>query len=198
MGGTGLVGGYIVEHLVRGGERPLALVAVAADAAGRRLVLRRSGAAGDVEFPAFATLYCTADAVLLANALPRLFNPSLKRVIVFSSTSVLTKLDTEVVAEREMISNLADAEQKNRSRLRTTQCRLDDIAPHADLRRGPRYQYHASVAADPPVWLHAAGRRRTGFAPTGACRGSGDRSHRRGIESCCRQQDLFAAGRRRR
>lgn len=59
----------------------------------------------------FATVYCTADATLLAKALPRLLTPSLKRVIAFSSTSVITKQDTEITAEREMIKRLADAER---------------------------------------------------------------------------------------
>ena len=65
-----------------------------------------------LKFPEFTTFYCTADAILLANALPRLFNPSLRRVVAFSSTSVLTKQDTEVEAERAMIKKLIDAEQR--------------------------------------------------------------------------------------
>ena len=112
VGGTGLVGGYIVKHLLRGGARPLAL---------SRALQGRPGVdwfCGDLEkpdtltFPAFTTLYCTADAVLLADALPRLFNPSLRRVVAFSSTSVITKQDTEVAAERETIRKLADAERR--------------------------------------------------------------------------------------
>jgi nucleoside-diphosphate-sugar epimerase len=112
VGGTGLVGGYIVEHLLRRGERTLAL---------SRAQQGRPGVGwfrGDLEkpdtlrFPAFTTLYCTADAVLLANALPRPFNPSLRRIIAFSSTSVTTKQDTEVTAERETIRKLADAERR--------------------------------------------------------------------------------------
>jgi len=62
--------------------------------------------------PAFTTLYCTVDAILLAEALPRLFSPSLRRVVAFSSTSVITKQDSEVPAERETIRKLADAEQR--------------------------------------------------------------------------------------
>jgi len=112
VGGTGLVGGYIVEHLLRRGEQTLAL---------SRAQQGRPGVGwfrGDLEkpdtlrFPAFTTVYCTADAVLLANALPRLFNPSLRRIITFSSTSVTTKQDTEVAAERETIRKLADAERR--------------------------------------------------------------------------------------
>jgi nucleoside-diphosphate-sugar epimerase len=112
LGATGLVGGSILEHLMRGGERPLAL---------SRSPRSRAGVdwfCGDLEqpdtlrFPPFATLYCTTDAKLLPAALPHLFNPSLKRAIVFSSTSVITKLDSEVVAEREMLKALAEAEQE--------------------------------------------------------------------------------------
>jgi nucleoside-diphosphate-sugar epimerase len=57
------------------------------------------------------TLYCTASAILLAGALPGLLDPSVGRVVAFSSTSVLTKQDTEVVEEREMIRRLTQAEQ---------------------------------------------------------------------------------------
>jgi nucleoside-diphosphate-sugar epimerase len=112
IGGTGVVGGLIVEHLVRGGARPFVL---------SRSPQSRPGVdwfRGDLEkpdtliFPPFEVLYCTADAILLPPALPHLFNPSLKRAVVFSSTSVFTKLDTEVAAERETIKKLIDAEQK--------------------------------------------------------------------------------------
>jgi nucleoside-diphosphate-sugar epimerase len=112
LGATGLVGGYIVQHLLRAGGHPLAL---------SRSPQSKPGVdwfCGDLEqpetlkFPPFATLYCTADATLLPAALPHLFHPSLTRAIVFSSTSVLTKLDSEVVAEREKLQALADAEKE--------------------------------------------------------------------------------------
>jgi nucleoside-diphosphate-sugar epimerase len=111
IGASGLVGGYIVEHLVSCGQRPLAF---------SRSRQTRTGVdwfQGDLEkpetfgFPPFATLYCTANAILLPAALPHLFNPSLKRVVVFSSTSVMTKIDSEIVSERETLKKLADAEQ---------------------------------------------------------------------------------------
>nr|WP_079607555.1 epimerase [Bradyrhizobium erythrophlei] len=111
IGGTGLVGGYIVEHLVRRGERPSAL---SRSEQGRPSI---DWFRGDLEkpdtlnFPPFATLYCTADAILLANALPRLLNPSLQRLVAFSSTSVITKRDSEVPAEWETIRKLAGAER---------------------------------------------------------------------------------------
>ncbi|QWG25059.1 NAD(P)-dependent oxidoreductase [Bradyrhizobium sediminis] len=112
IGGTGLVGGYVVEHLLRVDQRPLVLSRSQRDAPGVDWLRGDLEKPDMLEFPEFATLFCTADAVLLANALPRLFNPSLKRVVVFSSTSVITKQDTEVEAERETIRKLADAERR--------------------------------------------------------------------------------------
>lgn len=112
IGGTGLVGGYIVEHLMRRGERPLALSRSQQNSPGIDWICGDLQKPDTLKFPPFATLYCTADAVLLPAALPRLFNPSLKRAVVFSSTSVITKIDSEVVAEREMLRTLAEAERR--------------------------------------------------------------------------------------
>lgn len=112
IGGTGLVGGYIVQHLLRADQRPFVL------SRSHRNTPEVDWFHGDLakpdslNFPAFATLFCSADAILLANVLPRLFNPALRRVVVFSSTSVITKQDTEVDAEREMVRRLTDAEQR--------------------------------------------------------------------------------------
>lgn len=112
IGGSGLVGGFIVEHLIKRGERPLAL------SRAPRKDPRFDWHHGDLhvasalKIPSFSTLYCTADAVLLAEALPLLIHPALKRLVVFSSTSVLTKQDTEVAEERAMIQRLAAAEQQ--------------------------------------------------------------------------------------
>jgi nucleoside-diphosphate-sugar epimerase len=111
IGGTGLVGGYIVEHLVRRGERSFALSRSPREGPDVNWLVGDLAKPDTLKFPAITTLYCTADAVLLANALPRLFTPSLKRIVAFSSTSVLTKQDTEVVAERETIRKLAEAER---------------------------------------------------------------------------------------
>jgi nucleoside-diphosphate-sugar epimerase len=112
IGGTGLVGGYIVEHLLRVEQRPFVLSRSERNAPGVDWFRGDLGRPDTLKFPEFTTLYCTADAILLANALPRLFNPSLRRVVAFSSTSVLTKQDTEVEAERAMIKKLIDAEQR--------------------------------------------------------------------------------------
>ena len=112
IGGTGLVGGYIVEHLLRVNQRPLVLSRSQQSSPGVDWLRGDLGKPNTLNFPPFATLYCTADAELLSNALPQLFNPSLKRVVAFSSTSVITKQDTEVATERATIEKLADAERR--------------------------------------------------------------------------------------
>jgi nucleoside-diphosphate-sugar epimerase len=112
IGGSGLVGGYIVQHLVKNGQRPLALSRASRSATDIEWHCGDLRRPETLKFPPFATLFCTADAALLAKALPHLIHPALKRVVAFSSTSVITKQDTEVAAERQMIRNLAAAEQE--------------------------------------------------------------------------------------
>ena len=113
IGGTGLVGGYIVEHLLRRGQRPIAMSRSPHSNTDIDWIFGDLRKPDELELPAFATLYCTADAALLANALPQLLTRSPARVVAFSSTSVLTKQDTEVAAEREMIRRLADADRRS-------------------------------------------------------------------------------------
>ena len=112
IGGTGLVGGYILEHLVRGGERPLALSRSQPDKPDVDWLRGDLEDPDTLKLPEFTTLYCTADAVLVAGALPLLFNSSFEKIVVFSSTSVITKQETEIAEERDAIEKLADAERK--------------------------------------------------------------------------------------
>lgn len=110
IGATGLVGGHILRLLLQSGQRPLALSRSRKSAAEVDWFCGDIGKPETLKFPPFTTLYCTADAILLASTLPSLFNPSLKRVVVFSSTSVMTKRDSEVAEERELLGKLAEAE----------------------------------------------------------------------------------------
>lgn len=113
VGATGIVGGHIVDQLIRAGERPLALSRS-----------ERSGAT-DVEWlkgdlaeptvlklPPVTTLYCTAHVGLLAKALPRFYSPLLTRIVAFTSTSIVTKIDSDIRAERESVRLWAEAEKQ--------------------------------------------------------------------------------------
>ena len=111
IGATGLVGGYVLAHLLRRGERPYALSRTKQPRADADWLIGDLTRPETLQVPPFATLYCTADAVLLAQGLEHLVKPTLKRLVVFSSTSVLTKLDSEIAEERAGLERLADAEQ---------------------------------------------------------------------------------------
>ncbi len=113
IGATGIVGGYIVDHLVRGGERPLALSRQAQPPAaavgwieGDLKTITRADA------PSVSTIFCTAHAMLLAETLPRLYTPALTRAVLFTSTSIATKLNSEIPEEREGLRRLAEGEAR--------------------------------------------------------------------------------------
>ncbi|WP_192737869.1 epimerase [Bradyrhizobium sp. OAE829] len=111
IGATGLVGGYIVERLVRSGQRPLALSRAPRDGTEIDWFLGDLEKPEALKFPEFTTLFCTASAAMLSSALPYLLNPSLKRIVVFTSTSVITKIDSEIASERATLTRLAEAER---------------------------------------------------------------------------------------
>jgi nucleoside-diphosphate-sugar epimerase len=113
IGATGIVGSYIVDRLVRAGERPIAL-----SRSERKSTADVEWFEGDLaaperlNLPPFKTLYCTAHVGLLATALPFLSGASLTRVVAFTSTSIATKMDSEIPAERESVRLWAEAEQQ--------------------------------------------------------------------------------------
>ncbi|MGY4357882.1 nucleoside-diphosphate-sugar epimerase [Bradyrhizobium sp. i1.7.7] len=69
IGATGLVGGHILRLLLQSGQRPLALSRSRKSAANVDWYCGDLAKPEALNFPSFTTLYCTADAILLANAL---------------------------------------------------------------------------------------------------------------------------------
>jgi nucleoside-diphosphate-sugar epimerase len=113
VGATGIVGGYILKNLVRSGERPIALSRSKHDSTADVEWFEGDLSASEVpELPSFSTLYCTAHAGLMAAALAHLACPSLRRVVAFTSTSIVTKAESEIDAERESVRRWAAAEQQ--------------------------------------------------------------------------------------
>ena len=113
LGATGIVGGYIVDRLVQAGERPIAVSRGRREAtADVEWIEADLAAPQTLDLPPFTTLYCTAHAGLLARALPHLSSPVLERVVAFTSTSIVTKISSEIPAERESIRLWAEAEQQ--------------------------------------------------------------------------------------
>ena len=103
----------ILLQLVRAGERPFALWR--SERSGSTNVEWLRGdltAPAAIKLPPVTTLYCTAHAGLLAAAIPYFFSPLLTRVVAFTSTSIVTKINSEIATERESVRLWAEAEQK--------------------------------------------------------------------------------------
>ena len=113
IGATGIVGGHIIDQLVRAGERPIALSrSTRSSATGVGWLKGDLAEPAILNLPPATTLYCTAHVGLLSNALPRLNSPLLTRVVALSSTSIVTKINSDNAAERESVRLWAEAEQE--------------------------------------------------------------------------------------
>lgn len=113
IGGSGKVGGYIVKHLVQGGETPFALSRDGRASAGVNWII--GDLQGRLKTPAVDIIFCTANSMLFADALPRMITPQTKRVVVFTTTSVMTKMDSEIETERKLLEGIAAAERRIQS-----------------------------------------------------------------------------------
>jgi nucleoside-diphosphate-sugar epimerase len=111
IGGSGIVGGYIVKYLVASGKKPIAVSRAPRSSEKIAWVQGDLGEPEAISLPPFDTIYCTTNASLFSKALPKLCRPELKRVVVFTTTSILTKMNSEIAAERIMLRDFAEAEQ---------------------------------------------------------------------------------------
>ena len=66
----------------------------------------------DLQLAPVSTIYCTAPVGLLADAIERMADPSLRRVVAFTSTSLMTKVDSELESERDSVRHWAEDEQR--------------------------------------------------------------------------------------
>lgn len=114
FGATGIVGGHIVAHLVRAGEKPVAVSRSPHPSGSVEWVTGDLMAPQSLQLPDVDRLYCTVEVGALADALPHLHlhTPSLKRVVAFTSTSIVTKIESEIEAERVLLRRLADGERR--------------------------------------------------------------------------------------
>jgi nucleoside-diphosphate-sugar epimerase len=113
IGASGNVGGCIVNHLLAQGDRVFALSRSRRQS--NENVTWFTGeltSPEDIHLPPFSTIYCTAPVGKLAEALPHLMNESLCRVVAFTSTGVVTKLNSEIEAERLNMIEYAKAERQ--------------------------------------------------------------------------------------
>jgi len=112
VGASGIVGGHIVDRLVLAGERPIAVSRARRAAADVDWLLADLAMPDTIDWPPVSTLYCTAHVGLLADAIPHVVMPSLTRVVAFTSTSIVTKMNSELEAERDSVRRWAEDEQR--------------------------------------------------------------------------------------
>jgi nucleoside-diphosphate-sugar epimerase len=112
IGATGIVGGYIVDQLRRDGEEPLALSRQPRQSTGVTWLTGDLASPEPLNCPPFDVLYCTAGIALLVAALPKFDLTSIKRVVAFTSTSIVTKQNSPIESERETVRAWAEAEQQ--------------------------------------------------------------------------------------
>lgn len=114
IGATGHVGGHVLDQLAARGEEPFALSRRPQPADKR--VRWATGDLADPESLAGSldagNVICTASIALLARSLPVVFRTPPSRLVAFSSTGVLTKLNSADAVEHGQIHALAEAEQR--------------------------------------------------------------------------------------
>jgi nucleoside-diphosphate-sugar epimerase len=113
IGASGNVGGFIVDHLLARGDRVFALSR--SDHQSNEHVTWFTGELTNPEelhLPVFSTIYCMAPVGELAEAMPHLMNEALCRVVAITSTSIVTKRNSEIETERLSMIEYAKAEQR--------------------------------------------------------------------------------------
>jgi nucleoside-diphosphate-sugar epimerase len=101
IGASGIVGSHIVKRLFLEGRSPIGLSRNEQQEARAKWIKGDLADPQSISWPAVEVIYCTASARLLADALPTMATPSLKRVVLFTTTSISTKAystDPEVQA----------------------------------------------------------------------------------------------------
>jgi nucleoside-diphosphate-sugar epimerase len=113
LGATGVVGGFIRRKLVGSGEKPFALSRHPQDhTCGVTWFRGDLTTPEDFRMPPSDVIYSTVHPLMLARSLNYIAKPSLKRLIFFTSTSIVTKLNSEIQSERNGLLQLADGEQR--------------------------------------------------------------------------------------
>jgi nucleoside-diphosphate-sugar epimerase len=106
FGASGMVGAYIARELARSGQAALC-VSRGARSGWVQADLTRADA---VELPQAEVVFFATNARTFAQALPVVLRSKPRRVVVISSTSVFTKIDSTDDEERQSILELIDAE----------------------------------------------------------------------------------------
>jgi nucleoside-diphosphate-sugar epimerase len=110
IGASGIVGSHIVRRLRLEGQRPIGLSRSVRQDTSTEWMQGDLADPQSISWPDVDVIYCTASARLLADALPTIFTPSLKHVVLFTTSSISTKANSPDPEERAEIAAYARAE----------------------------------------------------------------------------------------
>lgn len=114
LGATGVVGGIIARRLVETNQSTFALSRhPQQQCLNMEWLLGDLAAPTSLHLPSVDVIYATVHPQLLARALVHI--PAPKRIVCFTSSSILTKLDSEIEAERNAVRQLAEGEENFRT-----------------------------------------------------------------------------------
>jgi nucleoside-diphosphate-sugar epimerase len=108
FGASGMVGGYIAEHLAKEGERVIGVSRAPRDG----WLTADLAKPETLTLPAADVIFCAANARTFSLVMPQILAVKPQRVVVISSSSVFTKLDSKDESERRSILELVEAESR--------------------------------------------------------------------------------------
>lgn len=111
IGASGVVGSHIARLLSLSGGHPIGLSRNPQVTPGVHWMRGDLADPKSIAWPDVEVIYCTASARLLANALPTLTRTPLKRVVLFTTTSISTKVGSTDPQERAGLIAYAEAER---------------------------------------------------------------------------------------
>ena len=110
IGASGLVGSHIVRRLLLEAQRPIGLSRNAQQDTSADWIKADLADPQSISWPEVEVIYCTASARLLADALPTICMPALRRVVLFTTSSISTKTNSSDPEVRAGIAAYARAE----------------------------------------------------------------------------------------
>jgi len=112
VGGSGMVGRHMMHHLAARGLQPVGLVRSPPQGTGWIAGDVRTPQAWAAQMPSCALVFSTAEIHLLVPAIATFADNGARRLVAISTTSILTKRDSVIAAERDKLDKIAAAEEQ--------------------------------------------------------------------------------------
>jgi nucleoside-diphosphate-sugar epimerase len=136
FGATGMVGELILAHLAQRGETVIGASRFPRRSEGVDWIAADLTRPEALALPEADVVFCVANAQLFAKVIGAVLASGPKRIVVVSSTSVFSKLDSRDEAERSSIAELADAERAIVARCEAAKVEWTILRPTLIYREG--------------------------------------------------------------